>query len=400
MSPEAAGVGEAIPDGLLSSEAFIDLVVKPARGERWRKVTVRPVMVRGRRVLQFSYLDERQDKSSNHDPDAAEKLLDQLLEWPVRSIVVRTRDEDITLRRSKRGRMLLTRAPAPEERAVSERHDRDKQVPLPAGKPDALLIDLGVMDPSGRVRPSMHDKHAQVNQFLQLLEQGLKKIPVPDGRPLRIVDLGCGSSYLTFAAYHYLNDIKGSPATITGVDLETKLIDKCSVQRDQLDYADLRFEKASIIDYRPPEPPDVVLALHACDTATDEALAQAVRWETKLILAAPCCHKELNARLESPGPLKAALRHGLLKERTADIVTDAFRAQLLRLAGYRTDVIEFIAAEHTAKNLMIRAVRTGRSGEPKVRREYDEMKAFWGVTPYLEGLLSEVRLEAGAGGVE
>ncbi|HET9200709.1 MAG TPA: SAM-dependent methyltransferase [Dehalococcoidia bacterium] len=400
MSPEAAGVGEAIPDGLLSSEAFIDLVVKPARGERWRKVTVRPVMVKGRRVLQFSYLDERQDKSSNHDPDAAEKLLDQLLEWPVRSIVVRTRDEDITLRRSKRGRMLLTRAPAPEERAVSERHDRDKQVPLPAGKPDALLIDLGVMDPSGRVRPSMHDKHAQVNQFLQLLEQGLKKIPVPDGRPLRIVDLGCGSSYLTFAAYHYLNDIKGSPATITGVDLETKLIDKCSVQRDQLDYADLRFEKASIIDYRPPEPPDVVLALHACDTATDEALAQAVRWETKLILAAPCCHKELNARLESPGPLKAALRHGLLKERTADIVTDAFRAQLLRLAGYRTDVIEFIAAEHTAKNLMIRAVRTGRSGEPKVRREYDEMKAFWGVTPYLEGLLSEVRLEAGAGGVE
>lgn len=400
MSPEAASVREAVPEGLLSSDAFIDLVVKPARGERWRKVTVRPVMVKGRRVLQFSYLDERQDKSSNHDPDAAEKLLDQLLEWPVRSIVVRTRDEDITLRRSKRGRMLLTRAPAPEERAVSERHDRDKQVPLPAGKPDALLIDLGVMDPSGRVRPSMHDKHAQVNQFLQLLEQGLKKIAVPEGRTLRIVDLGCGSSYLTFAAYHYLNDIKGMPATITGVDLEGKLIDKCSVQRDQLDYADLRFEKASIIDYRPPEPPDVVLALHACDTATDEALAQAVRWETKLILAAPCCHKELNARLESPGPLKAALRHGLLKERTADIVTDAFRAQLLRLAGYRTDVIEFIAAEHTAKNLMIRAVRTGRSGEPKVRREYDEMKAFWGVTPYLEGLLSEVRLEAGAGGVE
>jgi SAM-dependent methyltransferase len=389
VTNEAANqVREAVPKGLVSSDGFVDLTLKPARGERWRKVMVRPVMVRGARLLQFWYQDERRDETANHDPGAAEKELGGLLKLPLRSLVVRTRDEDITLRRSKRGRMIVTRTPAAEERLASGRHDRQKNVPLPAGVPDPLLIELGVMDSAGRVRPSMHDKHAQVNQFLQLLEKGLERGGLPEGRALRLVDLGCGPSYLTFAAYHYLNDVKGLATVVTGVDLDAKLVARCSSQRDALGYDGLHFERKAIIDYRPAEPPDVVLALHACDTATDEALAQAVRWGAGLILAAPCCHKELNSRVATPDVLKPVFRHGLLKQRSADIVTDAFRAQLLRLAGYRTDVIEFTSVEHTAKNLMIRAVKAAVSPAGKVRREYEAMKEFWGVTPYLEGLLA------------
>jgi SAM-dependent methyltransferase len=382
-------IREAIPGGLLSSEDFVDLTFKPARGERWRKVTVRPVMVRGERRLQFSYLDERQDTTKNFELPEAGRQLEEVLALPVRSLVVRTISEDIRVSRSKRGRPLLRRTPAGEGRAPALGHDRRKDVPLPAGVPDPLLTKLGVTSTDGRVRPAMHDKFAQVNQFLQLLDHGLKDIEVPVDRPLRIADLGCGSSHLTFAAYHYLNDITGQQATVIGIDRDPKLIAKCSTQCEDLGYDALQFETAAISDYKPGEPPDVVLALHACDTATDDALAQAVRWQAQLILAAPCCHKELNARLESPGMLKPVFRHGLLKQRTADIVTDAFRAHLLRLAGYRTDVIEFVAAEHTAKNLMIRAVRTGQPVDAKVRREYDEMKSFWGVTPYLEGLLAD-----------
>jgi hypothetical protein len=188
---------------------------------------------------------------------------------------------------------------------------------------------------------------------------------------------------------------------MTGVDTNRRLIERHSELVEGLGWTDVDFVASSIIGYRPERPPDVVFALHACDTATDEALAQAVRWGSELIVAVPCCHQELNAQLargvddggEEPSTGREAqrpvLRHGILRERTADILTDAFRALILRMLGYRTEVVEFISPEQTAKNLMIRAVRTAEPGDPAFAREYEELKRAWSVTPYLERLLRE-----------
>jgi SAM-dependent methyltransferase len=208
------------------------------------------------------------------------------------------------------------------------------------------------------------------------------------GRELTILDCGCGSSYLTLAVHHYLNDVLSLPARITGVDVNEEVIRKSVERSERLGAEGIAFACSRIrgIDARP----DIVLALHACDTATDEAIAQAVRSEAKLLLSVPCCHHDLNAQIRAEGPadvLRPLLRHGILRERAADLVTDAFRALALRIMGYRTDVVEFVSTEHTARNLMIRAVRGLPLGEAAFVREYLALKEFWGVGPYIEAAM-------------
>jgi SAM-dependent methyltransferase len=205
-----------------------------------------------------------------------------------------------------------------------------------------------------------------------------------------VVDCGCGSAYLTFAVYHYLNDMLGLPTRMTGVDIKADLLAGHADKVAALGWVGLDFEAARIIDFQPPVPPDIVLALHACDTATDEALAQAIGWGSKLIFSAPCCHHHLQAQLENgPLPFQPILRHGILKERLSDILTDSLRALILRIMGYRTDVMELVAAEHTNKNLMIRAIRTAPPGERRFVEEYRALTEYWQVRPYLETLLGE-----------
>jgi hypothetical protein len=249
----------------------------------------------------------------------------------------------------------------------------------------------------------MRGKFTQVNEFLKLLEHsGALDAPgegAGDGgarAPLRLVDCASGASYLSFAAYHYLNDLRGTPATLVGVDVTADLVAKSNALASELGYEGIRFVAAGIADFAPEAPPDVVLALHACDTATDEAIARGIAWGARAILAVPCCQHELQAHLGRPAPFGPVLRHGILRERLADILTDAFRAQILRLAGYDTDVVEFVSSEHSGRNLLIRAVRRGAAGAPDSRAgrqrrrlaaDYDALKALWGVTPYLESLL-------------
>ena len=210
------------------------------------------------------------------------------------------------------------------------------------------------------------------------------------GRAVEILDCGCGASYLTLAVHHYLQDVLGIPAHIRGVDVNEELIRKSIERSDRLGAERLEFSCGSIggVDSRA----DIVLALHACDTATDDAIAQAILGEARLLLSVPCCHHHLNDRLRAEGPaevLRPVLRHGILQQRTADLVTDAFRALVLRIMGYRTDVVEFISSEHTGRNLMIRAVRGAPAGDVDLVHEYVAMRRFWGVTPYLEGVLGE-----------
>jgi hypothetical protein len=254
-----------------------------------------------------------------------------------------------------------------------------------------LLEALGILTRDGHVRPTMRAKYTQINEFLKHLTHVLDEAGFrPLGREIRILDCGCGLSYLTLAVHHYLNDVLDIPARILGVDVNEEVIRKSVERAEHLGAGRLEFSCGRIAasDTRP----DIVLSLHACDTASDDAIAQAVSAGAKVLLSVPCCHQDLNARLRPEGPaavLRPLLRHGILHQRTADLVTDAFRALALRIMGYRTDVVEFVSPEYTARNLMIRAVRGALVGDPAFVSAYTEMRRFWGVTPRIEAALGE-----------
>ncbi len=386
---------DTIRRAALDNNTLIRLTLKgkaPGAELSWRQIVVRPVLLKNERHLQFSYFTERQDITKNYrDTEAAAKL-DEALALPFSSIHFESTADDLQIQITKKGTPIIHRQAPAEPRAAELSHDHDKKLPLPAEKPDAFLQQVGIMDAQGRVRPAMHAKFAQVNEFLKLLEH-TGELDRFDHSPVNILDCGCGSAYLSFAAYHYLNDVRGIPARLTGVDTNAGLIDRDNDHAAHLGYAGACFRKSAIIDYVPDAPPDILLALHACDTATDEAIAQGVRHGSRLILVAPCCHHELRGQLdqlEMAEPFAPVLRHGIMKHRMAELLTDSFRALILRIMGYKTDVVEFVAPEHTDKNLMIRAVKREHLDNTAFIEEYEALKAFWSVTPYLEKLIGLV----------
>jgi SAM-dependent methyltransferase len=361
----------------------------------WRRVTVRPVLVKGDRYLQVSHLDEKQDYTRNVVGQEAVAEIDALLGLPFSQIHVVTTEGEVQVRISRKGiaRISRRRVEEPDD-TPSLTHDREKPYLLPGTEPDAMLQARGIQTPDGLIRASKHRKFRQINEFLRLIVETdtLDALPTP----IRIVDCGCGSADLTFAAYHYLNHILKHPTEAVGIDVRADLMAKQNAVSAELGWDDLRFEVSRIIAYQPVERPDIVLALHACDTATDEALAQAVRWGARLIFSAPCCHHHLQAQMAEQGRQNAlpvafqpVLRHGILKERMGDLLTDGFRAQILRILGYSTDVVQFISPEHTAKNLMIRAVKATAPGDPQSVAEYHGLADTWHVKPYLAELLAQ-----------
>ncbi len=366
----------------------------------WVRVVVRPVELRGGRLLQFAYYDARQSRTHNATPAEAASRLDEVQAVGFSAVHLDADAGETDVRFSKKGKVLIGRRAAAGAPPADPSHNRAKDVPLPEGRADHLLEALGIMTADGRVRPTMRAKFAQVNEFLKHLDHKFADAGLRDlGRPVEILDCGSGSGHLTLAAHHYLNDILGVPARVVGVDANPHVVQKSAASAEQLgaDGAGFACTRIGAFDAKP----DVVLALHACDTATDDAIAQAVRAEARLLLSVPCCHQALNSVVKADGPagvLRPVLRHGILQQRTADILTDALRALALRIAGYRTDVVEFVSPEHTARNLMIRAVRGLAPGDPAFVAEYRELCRFWGVVPYLETALGEPfrRLIAGS----
>lgn len=357
----------------------------------WLRVVVRPLSLRGEPCLQFSYFDRKKDVSRNFPVGEASVPLGEVIAAGYSGIHLSTGGEEIDVQTTKKGKILVGRRKADVADGGPQEHNRVKDVPLPEGKADRVLEVMGVMTPDGRVRPTMRGKYTQINKFLEHLEQAIGDAGLREaGRELQVLDCGCGSSYLTLAAHHYLNDVLGVPARVLGVDVNEELIRKSVERSERLGAERLDFACGRIggLEARP----DVVLALHACDTATDDAIAQAVLSGAAVLLSVPCCHKDLNSRIRAEGAaeaLRPLLRHGILRQRTADLVTDAFRALALRVMGYRTEVVEFVSTEHTARNLMIRAVRGPAPGEAAFVREYQELCRFWEVTPYVETALGE-----------
>ena len=389
-----------VRDAILNTDTFVKATFSGRRRGHelaWRRVVLRPVLIRDVRHLQVSYFDEKQDTTKNYRGEDARNQVDQLFALPFSQIHVQTTEREIQAQISRKGVPRIQERPVDEAgAAASLSHDRTKPRLIPGDTPDAFLQALGIQMPDGRIRANKRRKFLQINEFLRLVADtaALEEIEPP----IHIVDCGCGSADLTFAVYHYLNNIAGRPATAVGIDVKADLMKKQTALAGKLGWPELRFEVSRIIDYEPETPPDVVLALHACDTATDEALAQAVRWGARFIFSAPCCHHHLQAQIDSrpmPPVFQPVLRHGILKERVGDVLTDSFRAQILRILGYATDVIEFVSPEHTDKNLMIRAVRQTSVGDAGTVAAYRALTEFWGVTPYLATLLREQLAEAG-----
>ena len=291
------------------------------------------------------------------------------------------------LRITKKGRLLQSRRAAapPPERA---QHDRAKNHLLPEGEVVPPLVDMGVFTREGRVVASMRDKYRQINRFLELVEDALRTLP--QGRPLRILDFGCGKSYLTFVLYDYFAVRQGRPLQMVGLDLKADVIARCNEAARRYGYTGLTFEVGDINGYETKDPIDMVVTLHACDTATDFALYNALRWQVPVILSVPCCQHEVNGQIEAQ-QLGILTRHGILKERFSALLTDAIRANLLTCCGYRTQVLEFIDLAHTPKNLLLRARRGGVSAAAK-RQAWAEIEAAlaeFSVEPTLLRLLRE-----------
>ncbi|MGH3371766.1 MAG: class I SAM-dependent methyltransferase, partial [Nocardioidaceae bacterium] len=324
---------------------------------RWRRVEMRYVDLKAGRHLQVTAYDDTQAHTSNHAVgEAAKGALDDLLDEPFGNWHVDTTTETHQVRVTKKLEAMVHTTPRAEEPATADadgarRHDRVKPRLLP--EDDPALVAVGISDEQGRVKPSRQAKYRQVEEFVRTLgpalddglSSGRLRAPTTED-PLRVVDLGCGNAYLTFAAHSYLTRVRGLPVRMVGVDVKEQSRRHNTELADRIGAADsLRFVQADIGSVSLEESPDVVLALHACDTATDDALARAVLWGAPLVLAAPCCHHDVAAQLRrtpTPAPYSLLTRHGILRERFADTLTDALRAGVLRLLGYRVDVIEFV----------------------------------------------------------
>ncbi|HSX67642.1 SAM-dependent methyltransferase [Nocardioides sp.] len=356
----------------------------------WRRAELRYVDLKAGPHLQIVTYDATQAHTQNHAVgEAARDAVDALLDVPFGNWHIETLTEQHQLRVTKKNEALLHTTPRQAAADVDRGHDKTKERLLAEDHP--VLRELGISDVQGRIKPSRQAKYRQVEEFLRLLDAsvtdaikaGHLRRPTKDD-PLRIVDLGCGNAYLTFAAQAHLG--AKLPVHLTGVDVKQQSRDHNTAVAERLGL-DMEFVVGTIADAELAQAPDVVLALHACDTATDEALARADGWQAALVLAAPCCHHDIAAQLRkarTPSPYAMLTRHGILRERFADTLTDAVRAAILRLLGYRVDVVEFVESEHTPRNTLLRAVRTGgvvKGGS--VRKEYDDLVATWAIRPHL-----------------
>lgn len=359
------------------SDKLIDMVISGQKNkseDNAVKVRIRPVILKNEIEYQVSEFVGRKVLHSNHSAaDVKKKIIDYMTEdfkqaqinmTDAAATILSSKSKTLTCKYKKAGQLKV-------QRDLS--HNRTKKYIIQEGKPVAFMIDLGVMGQDGKIIRTRYDKFRQINRFLEYIEDILPKLDKE--RELTIIDFGCGKSYLTFAMYYYLKELKGYNIRIIGLDLKADVIEHCNELRTRYGYDKLDFYVGDIATYKDVDKVDMVVTLHACDTATDYALAKAVKWGAEVILSVPCCQHEANRTIKSD-ILSPVMDYGILKERMAAIVTDAARAKLLTANGYDTQILEFIDMEHTPKNLLIRAVKSSKEDISAREKTKDMLEAL------------------------
>lgn len=372
-------------DGILSNSTNTGLL---------SKVKLRPVKIKENILFQIT---EYRGKQVFHSNLEKEEVIEKMAQWfegeevKLRQAELHTRAENIVILISKKGKVTIKRKKLQKkemEFSPDLSHNRKKRYILTEDMNLPFLQELGVMTKEGKIVRSKYDKFKQINRFLEFVEDILPSLEKEGKEEITIIDFGCGKSYLTFAMYYYLCILKKYKVKMIGLDLKKDVIAHCQKLSEKYGYRDLVFLEGDIASYEGVDSVDMVVSLHACDTATDYALEKAVNWGAKVILSVPCCHHELNKNVKCD-TLNNMFQYGVIKERTAALFTDALRANILELRGYQTQILEFIDMEHTPKNLLIRAVKTnGTEGKTEQKKsEYEAMIQLLGYEPLLGKLL-------------
>jgi SAM-dependent methyltransferase len=351
------------------------------------KAILRPVKVKNETRFQLTTTKGAQEFHKTLESKEVPEVFENLFLKDFKQGTICSSKADYHLLSNKKDELtILKRAPTRALPVLD--HNRKKKHLLPEGERIPFLIELGVMTADGKVIGKMSDKFRQINRFVEMIDDIIPHLNTK--KKLEIVDFGCGKGYLTFALYHYLSVIKKYSVHLVGLDLKKEVVEECQRLADRLGYRDLTFIHGDIKNYVSKISIDMMIALHACDTATDAAIEKAVNWNAKVILAVPCCQHELYSQVKNAA-LEPLLKHGILKERFAALVTDAARANLLEAVGYHTQILEFIDMEHTPKNLLIRAVKaSGKTDVDKHLKAYEKFKETLQIDPCLERLFNSI----------
>ena len=359
------------------------ILSNPKYKEAGTKIHLRPVKIKDNVIFQAS---EYKDNKVYHHNLERQKAVEKVTEWMqiYKQLELSHTCGQAHVLISKKGKVTIKEKKAAAcVKQADLSHNRKKQYILDPAQKAEFLVDLGVQTNEGKIVHSRYDKFRQINRFLEFIEDILPQLP--KDREVTILDFGCGKSYLTFAMYYYLKVLKGYHVKITGLDLKADVIEHCNQLAEKYGYEDLHFYVGDIAQYEGASRVDMVVTLHACDTATDYALDKAIRWGAKVILSVPCCQHELNGQMKND-ILATVFQYGLIKERMAALFTDALRAQILESKGYEVQILEFIDMEHTPKNILIRAVKTGKK---RSAASYGELMEFLHVKPTLAALQQE-----------
>lgn len=350
----------------------------------FNKVTIKKVTIQNEIKHQFEYFYDKNVEHKNFDNTETKNEIINLIGIYFKQAIINTTEFDYHIIVNKKGEVKINKK-APTKKFEEISHNRKKNYIINEGEKSAFLIELGIMNTQGKIIKSKYDKFKQINRYLELVSDC---IPYLDkNKTIKIIDFGCGKAYLTFALYDFLVLKMGYNVEIVGLDLKENVIKFCSNLAKKLNYDDLRFEQGDIKGFNQFDDVDMVISLHACNTATDEALAKAVNWGAKVILAVPCCQHEFLKKIKNEKMIPM-MKFGIIKEKLASLLTDSVRANVLEIMGYRTQVLEFIDMEHTPKNIMIRAFFEDTNNS-KVINQYKEFKNEWQITPYIEEAFGE-----------
>lgn len=369
---------------LLVKNELIEIIIsgKEEKTTEYNKISIKPFLKDEIIYFQFAYI---YDKKTTHENIEAVETIDKLVEDFVnfKQMVIFSKSNDYQVLKNKKGVKVIKNKASKKQGELL--HNRKKNYIIPEDEPCKFLEILGVMNEKGKVFKDKYDKFRQINKYLEFIRD--IKDELNKKKKIRIVDFGSGKAYLTFALYYYINEVLGVEAEITGIDLKKDVVEFCNDTAKKLEYKNLKFLWGDIKTFTEFEGIDMIVTLHACDIATDMAIAHGIKWKSRIIMVVPCCQHEIFTQIKNDS-MSPLLKHGILKERISSLVTDAARGNLLEVVGYNVQFVEFIDMEHTPKNIMIRAIYNGQKNE-KALVEYMRYKEFWSIEPYLEKSIKE-----------